>query len=546
MRTLIENGWIVDGSGLPRYQASLVIENDLIAEVGVVHNATGFDQVIDAEGLIVAPGFIDTHSHSDLEVMLNPYVEAKIRQGVTTELLGQDGISMAPLPKRYISPWRKNLAGLDGDSDELGWDYETTDAYLQALEQKGVGLNESYLVPHGNIRMEAMGLDNRAPTANELERMREITRREMETGAFGLSTGLIYMPCAYAETSELIELCKVVAEFDGVFVVHQRSEADTILSSMEEVIDIGRKSGVKIHFSHFKLCGRKNWRLIEEVLALLDRAVAEGIRTSFDQYPYVAGSTMLGVILPPWAHDGGTDRLLERLQSPELRKRMIHDIEQGIPGWDNFVDFAGVDQIFVTSVKSESSQDLVGKSLQEIGELRGSSPLDAALDLLLAEENAVGMVDFYGLEEHVIRFLTRPEQNVCTDGLLGGRPHPRVFGSFPRVLGKYVRQERALTLEDAIRKMTSKPADVFGFERRGFLKKGNFADIVVLDPETIIDKGTFVDPIQFPQGIEYVIVNGCAVLSEGRYGRELAGRVLRKSSLQRSNNVQPAYSESPA
>jgi len=296
---------------------------------------------------------------------------------------------MAPLPKRYISPWRKNLAGLDGDSDELDWDYETTNGYLQALEKKGVGLNESYLVPHGNIRMEAMGLDNRKPAPEELERMREITRREMEAGAFGLSTGLIYMPCAYADTEELIELCKVVAEFDGVFVVHQRSEADTILTSMKEVIEIGRRSGVKIHFSHFKVCGRKNWNLIDKVVDLLDNAAAEGIRTSFDQYPYVAGSTMLGVILPPWAHDGGTDRLLERLRSAELRERMIHDIENGIPGWDNFVDFAGLDQIFVTSVKTDANQDLVGKSLQQIGEIRGKSAYDAAFDLLLAEENAV-------------------------------------------------------------------------------------------------------------------------------------------------------------
>jgi N-acyl-D-amino-acid deacylase len=530
MKTLIENGCIVDGSGQPRFKASLVIEDEIIRTIGNIEQSSGIDRVIDAEGLIVAPGFLDTHSHSDLEVMLNPYVEAKIRQGVTTELLGQDGISMAPLPSRYISPWRKNLAGLDGESDALGWDYETTDAYLQALEQKGVGLNESYLVPHGNIRMEAMGLGNRAPTAEELDRMRAITRREMETGAFGLSTGLIYMPCAYADTSELIELCKVVAELDGAFVVHQRSEADSILISMEEVIEIGRKSGVKIHFSHFKVCGRKNWSLIDKVLDLLDKAAAEGIRTSFDQYPYIAGSTMLSVILPPWAHDGGTDRLMDRLQNRSLRERMIRDIEQGIPGWDNFVDFAGVDQIFVTSVKTEANRDLIGKSLAEIGELRGVAPLDAAFDLLLAEENAVSMVDFYGLEEHVVRCLTRPEQNVCTDGLLGGRPHPRVYGSFPRVLGKYVREENALTLEDAIRKMTAKPAEVFGFKRRGFLKVGNFADIVVFNPETIIDKGTFVDPVQSPEGINHVLINGRVVLSAGKLAPELAGKVLRKSA----------------
>jgi N-acyl-D-amino-acid deacylase len=529
MRTLLQNGWIVDGTGKARFKGDVVIDGDRIVAVGGVQCGDGFDCTIDAEEMIVAPGFIDTHSHSDLEVMVNPYVEAKIRQGVTTELLGQDGISMAPLPKRYISPWRKNLAGLDGDSDEVGWDYETTEGYLRALEEKGVGLNESYLVPHGNVRMEAMGLDNRKPTAEELERMRAIVRREMEVGAYGLSTGLIYMPCAYAETAELIELCKVVAEFDGAFVVHQRSEADTILTSMEEVIEIGRRSGVKIHFSHFKICGRKNWELIDQMLELLDKAAKEGIRTSFDQYPYVAGSTMLGAILPPWAHDGGTDKLMERLRSRELRERMVADIELGIPGWDNFVDFAGLDQIFVTSVKTDVNQDMVGKSLEEIGTLRGKPALDTAFDLLLAEENAVGMVDFYGKEEHVARFLSRPEQNVCTDGLLGGKPHPRVFGSFPRVLGKYVREENALTLEEAVRKMTQKPAEVFGFDRRGVLKAGNFADVVVFNAATIIDKGTFVDPIQFPEGIEHVLINGQVVLSAGKYTREAAGRVLRKS-----------------
>lgn len=344
---------------------------------------------------------------------------------------------------------------LEGESDELSWNYETTEQYLSALAEKGVGLNESYLVPHGNVRMEAMGLDNRKPTPRELDRMAAIVRREMQAGAFGLSTGLIYMPCAYAATEELIALCQVVAEFDGVFVVHQRSEADTILASMEEIVRVGRESGVKIHFSHFKVCGRKNWPLIDRAIELLESAASHGIRVSFDQYPYVAGSTMLGVILPPWAHDGGTDKLLERLRRPEDRRRMVHDIEHGIPGWDNFIDFAGFDGIFVTSVKTAANRDLIGKSLLKIAKLRGSNPFDAAFDLLLEEENAVGMVDFYGKEEHVVRFLTRPEQNVCTDGLLGGKPHPRVFGSFPRVLGKYVREQKALTLEDAIRKMTS-------------------------------------------------------------------------------------------
>jgi len=529
MKILIKNGFIIDGTGEKGYPGSVIVDNDLISAVGEVDLNQAFDQVLDAQDRVIAPGFIDTHSHSDVQVLVNPHIEPKIRQGITTELLGQDGISMAPLPKQYISPWRKNLAGLDGDSDAIDWGFETTDGYLRLMEKAGIGLNEAYLVPHGNIRMEAMGLDNRKPTAAEMAKMCAITRREMTAGAFGLSTGLIYMPCAYADVTELVALCKVVAEYDGVFVIHQRSEADTILDSMREVIDIGRRSGVKVHFSHFKVCGRKNWDAIDQVLELLEQAQKEGIRVSFDQYPYVAGSTMLGVILPPWVHDGGTDKLLARLESPELRQKMIRDIETGIPGWDNFVDFAGLDQIFVTSVKNAANEDLIGKNMIEIGQIRGKDPYNATFDLLYQEQNAVGMVDFYGTEEHIIRFLTRPEQNVCTDGLLGGKPHPRVFGAFPRVLGKYVREVKALTLEDAVRKMTSKPAEVFGFSRRGRLRPGNFADIVVFDPETIIDKGTFVEPVQYPAGIEYVLINGDVVVRQGTYDRKLAGKVLRKS-----------------
>lgn len=360
MKTLIKNGRIADGTGHPSFIGSVAIDGDRISAVGEGISADGFDRVVDAQGLVIAPGFIDTHSHSDLQLLLDPFVAPKIRQGITTEILGQDGISMAPLPKQYISPWRKNLAGLNGDSDRIDWEYETTAGYLRLLEQSGVGLNAGYLVPHGNIRMEAMGLDNRQPSEEELRRMQDITRREMEAGALGLSTGLIYMPCAYAATEEVIELCKVVAEYDGVFVIHQRSEADCILESMQEVILIGRESGVKVHFSHFKVCGRKNWEKIDQVIALLEQAQAEGIRVSFDQYPYVAGSTMLGVILPPWVHDGGTDKLLERLADPKLRKKMVYDIENGLPGWDNFVDFAGLDQIFVTSVKTKNNEDLIG------------------------------------------------------------------------------------------------------------------------------------------------------------------------------------------
>lgn len=258
MKKLIRGGLVIDGTGKPGYQTDVLVENDKIVKIGSIE-ATADMEITDASGLVVAPGFIDTHSHSDLQILVEPEVQPKVRQGITTEVLGQDGISMAPLPKQYISPWRKNLAGLDGDTDAIDWGFETTENYLKMVEAAGPGLNECYLVPHGNIRMEAMGLENRLPNEEELEKMRQITRREMEAGAIGLSTGLIYMPCAYSESKEIIEMCKIVAEYDGRFVIHQRSEADTILDSMEEVIKIGRESGVKIHYSHFKVCGKKNW-----------------------------------------------------------------------------------------------------------------------------------------------------------------------------------------------------------------------------------------------------------------------------------------------
>lgn len=526
MRTLIKHGLIVDGNKTPAYEGDILIENEKILKISQDLNEEA-DKVIDAKGRVICPGFIDTHSHSDLVILVNPYNEVKIRQGITTEVLGQDGISMAPLPQEHISSWRKNLAGLDGESDEIDWKYETTENYLKMMDYNGVGLNETYLVPHGNVRMEAMGLEDRPATKEEIQKMCEITERELKAGAIGLSTGLIYIPCAYSLTEEIIEMCKVVAKYDGVFVVHQRSEADTILTSMEEIIEIVKQSGVKVHFSHFKVCGKANWKYIPQVIELLEKAEKEGIRVSFDQYPYAAGSTMLGVVLPPWAHSGGTDKLIERLSDENERAKMKKDIANGIEGWDNFIEFAGIDQIFVTSVKTEKNKDTIGKSLLEIGKMRGKDPLDATFDLLKEEENAVGMVDFYGLEEHIIGFMKRDEQNVCTDGLLAGKPHPRAYGSFPKILGRYVRELNVLTIEEAVYKMTKKAATSFSIKDRGELKEGYFADIVIFDKDTVSGCDDFINSMQYPTGIDYVIINGNCVVEEGKYNKIKAGKVLK-------------------
>ena len=526
MKLLLKNGTVFDGTGRPGVRADLAVDGQRIEKIGAIP-AAGDHRVIDATGLAVCPGFIDTHSHSDLQILLEPSLPPKLCQGITTEILGQDGVSMAPLPAAYVNAWRKNIAGLDGETDAIDWRYETTEGYLSLIERRGLGPNAGYLAPHGNIRMAAMGLENRRASAQDIEKMAAILEREMDAGAMGLSTGLIYIPCAYADTAELVALCRVVARRDGVFVIHQRSEADAILPSMREVIHIGRESGVRIHFSHMKVCGRSNWDKVDAVFGMLDDARREGLHISFDQYPYVAGSTMLGAILPPWAHDGGTERLIERLADPQLRARMTDDITNGIDGWDNFVSFAGLDGIFITSTRTAKNRGLIGKNLTEIGRLAGKAPLDATLDLLLEEENAVGMVDFYGKEEHVIAFLERPEQNVCTDGLLGGKPHPRVYGAFPRVFAEYVRKQPVLSLAEAIFKMTAKPASVFNLADRGVLKAGYMADIVVFDPETIQDKGTYEQPDRFPEGIHLVCVNGEIVVENGTLTGVLPGQVLR-------------------
>lgn len=524
-RVLIKNGTVIDGTGNDRFKADIVIEDDKIVEIGNI-SGENFDRVIDADGKIVSPGFIDTHSHSSLLLFEDPYLSPKIRQGITTELIAQDGMGPAPIDEKNLSSWTKAMKGLEGDY-KVDWTWRSVADYLETIEELALGPNIAYLAPHGNIRMVSMGLDNRQPTNEEMELMKDNLAKALDEGAFGMSTGMIYPPCVYADIDEFIELGKVLHEKGGIFVTHQRSEADDILNSMDEILTIGRESGCKIHFSHFKVCGKKNWNKIPKVFEKLDKAKEEGMIVSFDQYPYVAGSTMMSVILPPWIHDGGTDRLLERLQDKELREKMKEDIKNGIPGWDNFVEFAGLEGIFVTFVGSSRNEDLVGKNLVEVGQIRGKDPLDAIFDVILEEENIVGLVDFYGTEEHVKLIMSRPEQNVCTDGIMGGKPHPRLYGTYPRILGKYVREEKTLSLETAIYKMTGKPAEVLGLTDRGYLKEGLASDIVVFDSETIIDTADYTYPIQYPIGIEYVLVNGKVLVDKGEPTPQKAGKVLR-------------------
>ncbi|WP_136798206.1 N-acyl-D-amino-acid deacylase family protein [Desulfosediminicola ganghwensis] len=523
MRIRFDNAVLYDGTGDKPGIVSVVIAGDSIEAICSGPDKPAADLIIDLEGKALCPGFIDTHSHSDLVILETPILDAKIRQGITTEILGQDGIAMAPLPAEHIAQWRKNLAGLAGTSDSISWDYRDTKGYLDLLEKSGSAQNLCYLVPHGNLRMEVLGLDQRPATDEELDAMRRVTQRELNNGAHGISTGLIYPPCTYADFRELVAICQVAADNSVPLVIHQRSEADAIIESMSEVLEIARVTGVHIHFSHFKICGTYNDAKLPGVIDLLDRASEEGLRVTFDQYPYTAGSTMLSAILPPWAHAGGTAQLLNRLADRECRKRMLDDIRTTPSSWDNFVAFAGVDGISITNVQTAQNTQFIGKSLLEIGEERGTDPVEAALDLILEEENGVSMVDFYGLEKHVRRFMLRPEMNLCTDGLMHGTPHPRTYGAFPRFLGKYARDEQLMPLEKAIRKMTLQAAESFNIAKRGKVAEGWFADLVVFDPAAISDLATYTNPCQHPAGIELVMINGTIAYTAEPYKTVLCG-----------------------
>lgn len=525
-RFLIRNTVVVDGTGGPRYVGDVAVADGFFIDPAG-QSDQNWDRVIDGRGLVCCPGFIDTHSHSDIQALIDPRVTAKVRQGITTEILGQDGVAAAPLPAHLEHPWRSYLSGIDGDDPGLRWNWGDMAGYLRRLEDQGVAFNAAVLAPHGNIRMEVMGLEDRSATAAEIDRMCAVLERELAAGAIGLSSGLIYIPCAFSHMEELEALCRVAAAHHKPFVVHQRSEADDILSSMEEILGLARRTGVRVHFSHFKVCGLYNRPLVPRMAALLDRAAEEGLQVSFDQYPYATGSTTLNALIPPWAQSGGEEALLTRLADRDTRAKITADIQAGIPGWDNFMAFAGPDHIRVTSVQTQANQALIGHTLSEIAALRGQDVYDAIYDLLIEEDQAVSICTEFGDEADVAYFLRRPEQNVCTDGLFGGRPHPRVYGSFVRVLEKYVRQEGVLTLEEAVHKMSGRPAALFGFDDRGTIQPGRRADLLVFDLERIHDRATFADPRQHPEGFAAIYVNGVCVFDGQDTLPNLPGMVIR-------------------
>lgn len=409
---LIRNGKIIDGTGSPWYYGDIAVKNGKIAKIGKLANCSAKEE-IDAQYQIVSPGFIDMHTHSDLFILDEPLIEAKVRQGITTDLLGQDGIAAAPLPEQFVAPWQKNMAGLNGEPP-IDWDWRTIGDYLNKIEANRPSYNLAVLAPHGNIRMEVMGLDNRPATDEEIKQMQQVLRRCLDEGAVGLSTGLIYPPCCFAEMKELEALCQVIAEYGVPLVIHQRSEGDEILESMQELIDMMKRCGAHLHFSHLKVCGKDNWHKTAEVLRKIDQARQEGLEVTFDQYPYIAGSTMLSAILPPWSHDGGSEKMLERLKDPDLRARIAQEMATALKGWDSISKWAGWDGIIITSVQTEANKPFVGKTIAEIARLKGTDDYaKVALDLILEEKNAVGMIDFV-MDEESVKFIIPLERLAVT------------------------------------------------------------------------------------------------------------------------------------
>ena len=526
---VIRNGHIIDGSGSPWYSGDIGIRAGRIAAIGWLGTAPAW-KAIDARGMVVAPGFIDMLGQSELTILVNPHLPSKIYQGITTEITGEGGTA-APLNDRVKAADRVSY-----EHFKINPDWITFRQYFARLEKQGIGINVADYVGATQVRRVVIGDDNRAPTAAELERMKQLVRDAMHDGAVGVSTALQYAPAPYATTEELIALASEAGKLGGIYATHMRSEGDAEFAALDEAIRIGKEARMPVRIWHLKAAGKSNWGRMPEIVSRIEKARASGVDIAANTYAYPAWFNSFSAFIPPWAHDGGDAKLVERLKDPTTRARIRKDMETPSKSWDNeWLAIPGPEAILVSVVHNPKLLPLQGKTIAEVAKLWGKDPIDAVCDLLV-QDDAFTEVAVFGMSEpDVTLALQQPwvsidndSQGTAPDGILGHEhPHPRSYGTFPRILRKYVREEHKLTLEDAIRKFSALPAQQMRIGDRGVLKQGMWADITVFDPATIHDVATFEKPNQLSAGMEYVLVNGVPVISEGKMTSALPGKVLR-------------------
>jgi len=528
--TIIRHGLVVDGSGTPGVVADIGIQGDRIVARGDLASSTGKLE-IDASGLVVAPGFINMLSWSVESLIKDGRGLSDIAQGVTLEVFGE-GWSMGPLSN---TPETQAMLKrfLADNYEEMPWN--TLGEYLEFLEGRGVSPNVASFVGATTLRIHEVGFEDRPPTPSELENMKELTRRAMEEGAMGLGSSLIYPPAFFASTEELIELAKVVGEYDGMYISHMRSEGNRIEQSIEELITIAREGGVAAEIYHLKMAGKQNWGKLPAVVKMIEDARAEGLSITTDMYTYVAGGTSLSACFPPWASDGGEAALLDRLKDPEIRSRIIEAMRSDADDWENLYFGAGPGGVLLSEIGEESMNGYIGRTIEEIATERGTNAEDTIIDLILESNNTIGAVFFLMSENNVREQLKLPWMSFGSDAaavapegeVLEQGAHPRAYGNFARLLGHYVRDAQIIPLEEAVHKLSALPARNLKIENRGLLAEGHFADVVVFDPDTVADHATFAEPHQLSTGMVHVFVNGEQVLKDGQHTGAMPGRVVR-------------------
>ncbi len=541
---VVKNVRIVDGLGNPWTYGDVGIKGDKIVHIGKVETKDA-EKTIDGNKMILAPGFIDMHSHAELIFLSErqpELIEGRIRQGITTEIIGNCGISISPVMDEVKPIMEASVGWMT--PDKVPWEWNSMAQYLDLVEKNEPIVNVGSLTGHGAIRASQKGFDAGISSPDEISKMQDLLRETFEQGSFGLSSGLIYAPGMFADTNELMELGKVVAEYSRIYTSHIRGSSETGIDAEQEVITVGEKTGCRVHRSHYEAFGAENWDKIEITLRMDEEARQRGVDIGFDMFPYTAAMTMMIAIYPPWALDGGWPHFVERVQDPETRKKIGHDIENLVPQWPtwepgswphNLVKATGWANIYIGYIPSDKHKKWEGINLLQLGQEMNKSPFDAITDLLVEEEGAISQLIF-GVsgdrdnEEPIKAIVKHPLGGYATDAIdIGrGKPHPAAYGTYPRILGKYVREEKLLTLEDAIRRMTSFPASRLGIRDRGIIGEGYFADLVLLDPDRIRDRATFEDPRQFAEGIECVIINGQPLLEGGNLKGIRPGKVLRK------------------